>query len=188
MASGMSASFEYQPVLHGDLVELRPLRADDYDALYAVASDPLIWEQHPNNDRHQAAVFREFFREALASGGALVVSEAGTGRLIGSSRFHAYDPGAGEVEIGWTFLARSHWGGRYNAEMKRLMLDHAFRFVRSVVFVIGPQNMRSQRAVEKIGAARAGTRREENGRESVVYRITAAERTAGSTTSHERTR
>jgi N-acetyltransferase len=184
----MSASFEYQPVLHGDLVELRPLRVDDYDALYVVASDPLIWEQHPNNDRHQAAVFREFFREALASGGALVVSDAGTGRLIGSSRFHAYDPAAGEVEIGWTFLARSHWGGRFNAEMKRLMLDHAFRFVRSVVFVIGPHNLRSQRAVEKIGAVRAGTRREENGRESVVYRITAAERSAGSETNYERTR
>ena len=181
-------AFEYQPVLRGGLVELRPLRAADYDALYAVASDPLIWEQHPNSDRHEAGVFREFFREALASGGTLVVSDARTGRVIGSSRFHAYEPGTGEVEIGWTFLARSHWGGRYNAEMKRLMLDHAFRFVRSVVFVIGPQNLRSQRAVEKIGAARTGTRRDENGRESVVYRITAAQRTADSTHEHEGTR
>jgi RimJ/RimL family protein N-acetyltransferase len=184
----MSPSFEFQPALHGDLVELRPLQADDYDALYAVASDPLIWEQHPNNDRHEAGVFREFFREALASGGALVVSDARTGKPIGSSRYHAYDPDTGEVEIGWTFLARSYWGGRYNAELKRLMLDHAFRFVRSVVFVIGPRNLRSQRAVEKIGAVHAGTRREENGRESVVYRITAAERTGASDASHERTR
>ena len=172
----MSASFEYQPILHGDLVELRPLRADDYEAMYEVASDPLIWEQHPNNDRHEAEVFREFFREALASGGALVVSDARTGRMIGSSRFHAYEPDTGEVEIGWTFLARSHWGGRCNAELKRLMLDHAFRFVRSVVFVIGPRNLRSRRAVEKIGAVLAGTRREANGRESVIYRITAAGR------------
>jgi RimJ/RimL family protein N-acetyltransferase len=148
----------------------------DYDALYAVASDPLIWEQHPHNDRHEAGIFREFFREALASGGALVVSDALTGAVIGSSRFHAYEPDASEVEIGWTFLARSHWGGRYNAELKRLMLDHAFRFVRSVAFVIGPRNLRSQRAVEKIGAVRAETRRDRNGRESVVYRIMAAER------------
>ena len=59
---------------------------------------------------------------------------------------------------GWTFLARSHWGGEYNREMKRLMLDHAFRFVGRVVFLIDSANHRSQRATEKIGAVRAGTR------------------------------
>ena len=83
------------------------------------------------------------------------------------------DGQAGEVEIGWTFLARSHWGGLYNGEMKRLMIRHAFRFVESVVFLIGPQNLRSQRAVEKIGAVRDGSRLNGAGRESFVYRITA---------------
>ena len=166
--------FDLQPVLRGELVELRPLRADDFAALYNVASDPLIWEQHPNSDRHEEAVFREFFREALGSGGALVASDARDGRVIGSSRFHGYDPAQSEVEIGWTFLARSHWGGRYNGEMKRLMLGHAFRFVDNVVFLVGPQNLRSRRAVEKIGGVLVGTRPNEAGRESVVYRITAA--------------
>src|SRR5437773_3848796 len=141
--------FDPQPVLKGELLELRPLRAEDFRDLYAVAADPLIWEQHPSRDRYQEEVFKTFFREALESGGALIAIDRKDGRVIGSSRFHGYDEGKGEVEIGWTFLARSHWGGAYNGEMKRLMLRHAFRFVKSVVFLIGPHNLRSQRAVEK---------------------------------------
>jgi RimJ/RimL family protein N-acetyltransferase len=166
--------FDLQPVLKGDLLELRPLRADDFDELYAVASDPLIWEQHPASDRHREDVFREFFRGALESGGAFVVVDSEAGRVIGSTRFHAYDEGKGEVEIGWTFLARSHWGGRFNGEMKRLMLAHAFKFVGSVVFLVGPDNHRSRRAVEKIGGVLDGSRPNAVGRDSVVYRITAS--------------
>jgi RimJ/RimL family protein N-acetyltransferase len=163
--------FEAQPCLTGDLVELRPLRAEDYQDLFAVASDPLIWEQHPCPDRCQEDVFKVFFREALDSGGALLVLDRHDGRVIGSSRFHGYDEAKSEVEIGWTFLARSHWGGDYNRDMKRLMLRHAFQFVNSVVFLVGPNNFRSQRAMEKIGGVRAGTRLDGTGRESLVFRI-----------------
>ena len=166
-----SVSFEKQPVLKGKLVEVRALRSEDYDALYAVASDPLVWEQHPASNRHEEAVFREFFREALASGGALIAIDAQTQRVIGSSRFHGYSEESSEVEIGWTFLARSHWGGQYNGELKQLMLRHAFRFVDSVVFLVGPHNVRSQRAVEKIGGI-LGAKRDAEGR--LVYRITAS--------------
>ncbi len=171
--------FDSQPVLNGDLVALRPLRAEDFDALYAVASDPLLWEQHPDRTRHRPDGFRRFFDEALASGGALIAFDAKSGRVIGSSRFHAYDAERDEVEIGWTFLARACWGGRYNGEMKRLMLEHAFRFVRRVVFLVAPTNLRSQRAVEKIGGVRAGTRPDASGRESVVFEIRAARFRAG---------
>ena len=105
--------FELQPVLTGELVELRPLRPDDWDALYAVASDPLIWEQHPNSDRYEPEVFREFFNDALACGGAFLVTDAKTGDAIGSSRYFGYDEAASEIEIGWTFLARAYWGGPF---------------------------------------------------------------------------
>ncbi|MEP6716310.1 MAG: GNAT family N-acetyltransferase [Terriglobia bacterium] len=164
-------SFDLQPVLKGELLELRPLRPADFDPLYAVAADPLIWEQHPMRDRCQEDVFHRFFSEAMASGGALIATDSRTGRLIGSSRYHDYNKDRRDIEIGWTFLARSHWGGACNREMKQLMLRHAFQFVDTVLFLVGPQNLRSQKAMEKIGGVRAGTRRDSEGRESLIYRI-----------------
>lgn len=166
--------FDLQPTLRGRLLGLRPLRAEDFQALYTVASDPLIWEQHPAADRYKETVFKEFFSEAIESGGALIAINHECGAVIGSSRFHGYDEQKSEVEIGWTFLARSHWGGRYNGEMKRLMLRHAFRFVESVIFRIGTENVRSQRAVEKIGGVREGRLSDGVGRDSFVYRISAS--------------
>jgi N-acetyltransferase len=163
-----------QPTLRGELLELRPLRADDFEALFRVAADPLIWEQHPEPTRYQEATFRGFFAEALASGGALVALDRATGAVIGSSRYHGYDAERGVVEIGWTFLARAYWGGRYNGEMKRLMLEHAFRSVGRVIFVIGPENRRSRRAVEKIGGVLAGTPTDHRGATRVVYELTPA--------------
>lgn len=165
--------FDYQPTLKSDLLTLRPLRADDYDALYAVAADPMIWEQHPAN-RNEPEVFLPFFEKAIKSGGALVAIDVATDRVVGTSRFHGYNAEKREVEIGWTFLARAYWGGRYNGEMKRLMMDHAFRFVDSVVFLVAPENVRSQRAVEKIGGVRDGSRVDGEGHDSYVYRVVAA--------------
>jgi RimJ/RimL family protein N-acetyltransferase len=167
--------FDLQPVLKGELIELRPLRADDFDALYKVASDPLIWEQHPERNRYREEVFRRLFQESLASGGALVAINSETEEVIGSSRFHAYDERLSQIEIGWTFLARSFWGGEFNGEMKRLMLGHAFKFVESVIFVIGEENIRSQRAMERIGGRRVGTRTDANGRTNFIYRISRLE-------------
>lgn len=164
-----------QPVLKGELLELRPLRSEDFDDLYAVASDPLIWEQHPHNTRYQEEVFRKFFRDGLASGGALIVIDSATGRVIGSSRYDGYDQEKSQVEIGWTFLARSHWGGLYNKEMKRLMLEHAFKFVNNVVFVIGTHNFRSQKAVEKLGAVRVGATVDGGGADCFVYGLMLTE-------------
>ena len=166
--------FDAQPTLVGELLELRPLRADDLDALYAAAADPLIWEQHPVPDRWVEENFRAYFAELLESGGALAVLDRASGAVIGTSRYHGYDGERSEVEIGWTFLARAYWGGTHNAELKRLMLEHAFRFVRTVVFLVHPENVRSQRAVEKIGASRVGARPDAYGRESHVYAITAS--------------
>ena len=167
--------FDYQPSLSGTLLELRPLRADDFAALHAAASDPLIWEQHPIKDRHREEVFRPYFDMLLASREALVALDRSTGAIVGMSRFHGHDAERSEVEIGWTFLARSHWGGAYNRELKGLMLRHAFRFVRTVVFLVSPENRRSQRAVEKIGGVRFGSRPDADGRHSIAFRIESSE-------------
>jgi RimJ/RimL family protein N-acetyltransferase len=140
-----------QPILTGERVILRPSTEDDWDALFAVAGDPLIWEVHPAHDRWQEPVFRAYFDGGVASGGALTILERATGAVIGSSRYDNWKPDADEIEIGWTYLARSHWGGAYNREIKRLMLDHIHRFVGTVVFTVGETNVRSRRAMEKIG-------------------------------------
>lgn len=140
-----------QPVLEGDRVRIRPLVPEDWEALFAVASDPLIWEVHPAHDRWQEPVFRTFFDEALACGGGLAIEDRATGEIIGSSRFDRHAPERDEIEIGWTFLARAYWGGAHNREIKRLMLDHIHRFVGTVVFLVGEHNIRSRKAMEKIG-------------------------------------
>jgi N-acetyltransferase len=168
-------TFELQPHLIGDLLEVRPLKPEDWESLFAVASDPLIWEQHPARDRYKEEVFKDFFRESLESGGALVVIDRKTQKIIGSSRYFRFDPEQREIEIGWTFLARSYWGGEYNGELKRLMLNHAFKFVESVIFLIGTANVRSRKALEKIGGVLTERRKKANlhGKtvEHVVYQI-----------------
>ena len=141
-----------QPTLEGERLLLRPLRGDDWDALFAVASDPLIWEVHPAHDRWEEPAFREFFADALAKGGALIVIDRANGSMVGSSRFQNYsEKDGGSVEIGWTFLARAYWGGSYNREMKRLMLAHALAAVERVHFIVGEDNVGSRRAMSKIG-------------------------------------
>ncbi len=149
--------FDLQPTLKGQLLELRPLQVGDFDALSGAASDPRIWEQHPERDRYKKDVFQKYFDSAIESGGAFAIVERETGKIIGSSRYWNLRPVESEVEIGWTFLQRRFWGGRHNGELKSLMLDHAFRFVDRVVFVVGENNLRSQQALRKIGAELIGS-------------------------------
>ena len=167
--------FNFQPTLKGKLIELRPLVPADFDALFTAAGDPLIWEQHPENDRYTRDVFQKYFDGAIESKGAFAVIERKTGRLIGSTRYCNLKPAESEVEIGYTFLERAYWGGTYNQEMKSLMLKHAFRHVNRVVFVVGENNMRSRKALEKIGARflknAESTARDGSARKTVIYQL-----------------
>jgi RimJ/RimL family protein N-acetyltransferase len=146
-------NFELQPHLEDDLIIVQPLKEEDFEALYAAASDPLVWEQHPVKDRYKRDVFLEnFFKTAIESKGAFLVLEKKTGAVMGSSRFYNLHEKESDVEIGWTFLARPYWGGTYNQAMKTLMMNHAFQFVDNIIFRIGENNMRSRKACEKIGS------------------------------------
>lgn len=170
----MMHDFDFQPTLAGTRVIVRPIVPSDWDQMFAAAADPEIWEQHPASDRYQEAVFREFFADAIASGSAFAFVDLQGGNIFGSSRYHGHDPERREVEIGWTFLSRDYWGGSYNAEIKQLMLEHAFSFVDTVVFWVGETNFRSRRAVEKIGGVlRDGShcRIESGDKRSVIYEI-----------------
>ncbi|MFT3968026.1 MAG: GNAT family N-acetyltransferase [Sphingobium sp.] len=142
---------DFQPRLTDGIVSLRPLEAEDRDALYAIASDPALWALHPAHDRWREPVFRAWLDAGLDSGTALVVEDAATGTPIGYSRYGLAHAQEGEVEIGSTFLARAYWGGPVNRAMKRLMIGHALAVYERVIFLIGEDNLRSRRAMEKIG-------------------------------------
>ncbi len=166
-----------QRVLEDDRVLLRPIVEADREELFKVASDPLIWALHPAHDRWQREVFDPFFAEGLASNGALVIIDKATGTVIGSSRYDIRVCEAGEVEIGWTYLARAYWGGAVNRSVKRLMLDYAFaRGFDAVIFLVGASNLRSRRALEKIGAVLTDRRQAWPMADTIVdhliYRIT----------------
>jgi N-acetyltransferase len=166
-----------QPELADELVVLSPMQRSDWDAIFAVASDPEIWAIHPSRNRWREPVFREYFEEAMASRGAMIVRDAATGDVIGGSRYDTSNADAGEIEIGWSFLARSHWGGSYNRSVKRLMLANAFAAgYKRAIFLVGAENLRSRRAMEKIGGVlldRTKTVvREGTAFEHVIYAIT----------------
>jgi RimJ/RimL family protein N-acetyltransferase len=149
-------AFDLQPSIGNDLIRLEPLRQGDFEALYAVASDPLIWEQHPSKDRYQRDVFAGYFKSGLESGGALRVIDSKSGDLAGSSRYYDLDEAARQVSVGYTFIARRYWASGYNRALKQLMLDHAFKFVDRVIFQVGRDNMRSRKAMEKLGGVYIG--------------------------------
>ena len=163
-----------QPTLIGKLIELRPLKRTDFEELFRSASDPLIWEQHPESDRYTLSVFQRYFDGAIESGGAFSIIDRKTNRMIGSSRYCNFKPAQREIEIGWTFLERKFWGGEFNRELKQLMLGHAFRFVDRVVFVVGENNLRSQKALQKIGATFL-KKEARDGHANVVFKIDGRE-------------
>lgn len=137
--------------LETEIVKLIPLKEKDFEALFAVASDPLIWEQHPSDDRYKRDVFQSFFKDGLASKGAFIIVDKLTNEVIGSSRYYLYEPENHSVSIGYTFFARKYWGTNYNKTVKTLMINHAFLSVENVLFHVGEFNIRSQKAIGNIG-------------------------------------
>ena len=149
-------SFELQPTLNNELIKIQPLKSTDFETLYKIASDPLVWEQHPNKDRYKRDVFENFFKGAIESGGAFLVFDNKSGKAIGTSRYYDFNEANKTVVIGYTFIDRAYWGKGYNQSLKKLMIGHAFKFIDSVLFHIGAQNIRSQKAIANIGASKIG--------------------------------
>lgn len=143
-----------QPTLENEIVKIAPLKETDFETLFAVASDPLIWAQHPNKNRYQREVFKNFFEGAIASKGAFLIFDQISGEAIGSSRYYDLDIEDNSILIGYTFISRAFWGKGYNKALKKLMLDYAFQFVEKVILHIGATNFRSQKSIEKLGATK----------------------------------
>ncbi|GIL18287.1 MAG: putative acetyltransferase [Oligoflexia bacterium] len=166
-------SFELQPHLSGDLVQIRPMKKEEFEPLYAVASDPLIWELHPEKERYRRDIFQKYFDGAIQSAGAVVIEDK-NGNIIGASRYYDCNFHQSQITIGYTFLGRKYWGGQFNLEVKKLMLNHAFKFVDRVIFEIGEKNLRSRRAIEKIGAKMIQGKSFGKG-DQVIYQMTREE-------------
>lgn len=141
-----------QATLENENVKLVPLNPNDLEELFSVASDPKIWEQHPNKDRYKREVFQNFFQGAIESKGAFKIIDKNTGEIAGSTRFYDYNPKENSIFIGYTFYATKFWGSKLNPQVKKLMLDYIFQFVDKVNFHVGKDNIRSQKAMEKLGA------------------------------------
>jgi RimJ/RimL family protein N-acetyltransferase len=148
-------NFNLQPVnLNNRLIKLIPLQEENFNELYAVANDKLLWEQHPNKLRYQKEVFQNFFNGAIQSKGAFLIRETNSNEVVGSSRFYDYNSKDNSVLIGYTFIGRKFWGKGYNKAIKNLMMEYAFQYVDIIYFHIGATNFRSQKAIEKIGAVK----------------------------------
>lgn len=169
-------TFDTQTILENDRVLLLPLTPEDFDALYAQASNPEVWEQHPTKNRWQKEVFENFFAGAIASKGAYKVMDKNTGQVIGSTRFYDHNPKEASVCIGYTFYGKPYWGKGFNPAVKKLMLEYAFQFVEVVVFHIGACNIRSQIAIGRLGAQQVGEEMivyaGEQANQNVIYHLT----------------
>lgn len=152
----INGNINWQPHLEDGLVKLVPLTAGDFDILYAVASDPAIWEQHPEKNRYEKEVFQPFFDSAVEGRMAFLIVDKVSGRVIGSTRYYFFPEGGTKLSIGYTFLAKAFWGGTYNRACKKLLLDHAFQYADRIYLHIGSTNIRSQIATTRIGAVKTG--------------------------------
>ena len=160
------------PTLTNELIQIVPLKESDFDELFAVASDELLWEQHPEKDRYKKEVFQSFFHLAIESKSAFKVIDVKTGDTIGSSRYYDFKEIQKSVAIGYTFISRKYWGTPYNRALKDLMINFAFQFVENIIFHVGDTNFRSQKAVEKLGALHTETLFVvENGRTHLTYTL-----------------
>lgn len=145
-------NFSIQPILENENFKLISLKENDFERLFEVASDPKVWEQHPNKDRYKREVFETFFKGALESKGAFLIIDKQSNEVLGSTRFYDFNEEKNSILIGYTFYGTKSWGKNINPQVKKLMLDYIFQFVESAIFHVGKNNIRSQKAMEKLGA------------------------------------
>jgi RimJ/RimL family protein N-acetyltransferase len=144
------------PTLSNKLVSISAIQKEDFEELYQSASDPEIWENHPSYDRYKREVFQSFFDGAMDSIGGIVIREQATNKIIGSSRFNQIPDREDIVEIGWSFLAKAYWGGKYNRAFKSLMIDYGLKRYTDILFYVDVDNIVSQNAMNKLSATRYG--------------------------------
>lgn len=172
------AIFDSELTCNGQTVRLRPMQEQDIALLQKAASDPLIWAGHPAKDRHIDTLSGPYFSGLLKMGGTIIIEDPGTGHVIGCSRYYVAPDRPNDISIGFTFLVRRVWGGTVNFDVKQQMFSHAFGQVEAVWFHIAPDNIRSQKATEKLGARLIESKRLDFGtgdQDWLCYRLTREE-------------
>ena len=168
--------FSIQPILENENFKLIPLKENDFERLFEVASDPKVWEQHPNKDRYKREVFENFFKGAIESKGAFLIIDKQSNEVLGSTRFYDFNEEKNSILIGYTFYGTKSWGKNINPQVKKLMLDYIFQFVCIVDFHIGAENIRSQVSINRLGVTKIGelevTYFGEEPKLNFIYRLT----------------
>lgn len=141
-------------LLENDKIRLKALVLTDYDCLFQIAADKDIWAQHPDSDRYLPEGFVKYFTKLLQTDQPYLIIDKVTSKIIGATSYYQFDPKASKITIGYTFLTKAYWGTGLNNSLKSMMLAHAFTFVDHVIFHVRENNMRSQAALNKIGARR----------------------------------
>lgn len=174
-----------EPVeLVGHRAHLVPLAAEHVPALLEAGRDPAVWTYLPRHPRTLADM-EDLVAEALARRDAgvdfpfVIRDRHDNDRVVGSTRFCDIDKENRSLEIGWTWLSPDVWRTRINSECKRLLLGHAFETLGAirVFFKTDARNVRSQKAIERLGAVKEGVWRKHrilpDGfiRDSVYYSI-----------------
>lgn len=154
--------------LRGNYVYLERLKAEDIPTLKELARDERIWEFTRTllmNDAYDEQ-FEKYIAIALNPNPFLpqqsfVMRDAQTGAVMGMTRFYKVEPEHKRLNIGYTWYRPEYWGKAHNKECKLLLLQYAFETLgfRRVEFEVAHKNIRSQKAVEKIGGVKEGVLR-----------------------------
>ena len=178
--------FDVNPILlKGDSVRLEPLSQEHAQGLFNRGQETADWAHMPRTCFVDMADTRQWIDEALQAPGQIpfAIVETGKNKAVGSTRFINIRPEHRCVEIGWTWLGKEWQRTAVNTEVKQLLLSHAFERLGCVrvEFKTDGRNLRSQRALERIGATREGVLRKhmivqgDFARDSVYFSILDSE-------------
>jgi RimJ/RimL family protein N-acetyltransferase len=151
--------------LRGQYVYLETLQQEHMDILKSLAQDARLWEYTKTilvNDTFEEQ-FQRYMHTAFDernTGGqhSFVIRQASDNAVIGMTRFYKIEASQKRLSIGYTWYVPGVWGQVHNKECKLLLLQYVFEKLRfqRVEFEVAHQNLRSQKAVEKIGGVREG--------------------------------
>jgi len=154
-------------VLKGEHVRLVPLHSDHFPALLKIATHPAIWEHLPF-DGTQSEILKSELQFAIlcrvkGEQYPFSIFENKTDKIVGSTRWFDIHPQHKKLEIGWTWMSPEYWGSGLNTEAQLLQLQFCFEQLKTqrVQLKTRATNLRSIKAIEKIGAIFEGTMRKD---------------------------